>query len=305
MVVKSVEDRIKEFVDYHIHGDGECNNVVLRAWADKHTRGLQEKYELAYFFAITYCVESAVILFEEREKVFADINGWVAENKQNLVFQSDRKYIRMKDSFKKCLMAFESIRDVNEFLQKVSVSGTIALGKAIPYVSSWVMFGRFSAFLFLETFVALTDTPIENATIEWKKGNTATSGLLNVFELDDLAVLFDKTGKLRMTDEQMDKMLSILLAHIARAGGETNVTMVETSLCAYRKFFKASRYNGFYLDRMLEEIYKMQPRYPAQSTELLAIRRQHFDPKYLGEVSGWRGVRPYMKKVYLETGIVT
>ena len=305
MVVKSVEDRIKEFVDYHIHGDGEFNNVVLRAWADKHCHSLQEKYELTYFFAITYCVESAIILFEERRNVFADIGAWVSENKANLVFQSDRKYIRMKDSFFKCLTAFEKIRDVNAFIEKVSVGGTIALGKAIPYVSSWVMFGRFSAFLFLETFVALTDTPIENATIEWKKGNTATSGLLNVYGLDKAAATFDKTGKLLVEETQMDVMLKNLLTFIARAGGETNVTMVETSLCAYRKFFKASRYNGFYLDRMLEEIYKMQARFPKQSAELMAIRRQFFDAKYLGEVSGWRGVRPYMKKVYLETGMVT
>lgn len=33
--MKDRKQRMIEFVNYHIHGDGECNNVVLKAWADK------------------------------------------------------------------------------------------------------------------------------------------------------------------------------------------------------------------------------------------------------------------------------
>ena len=31
---KSTEERLKEFVDYHINGDGECNGIVLKRYAD-------------------------------------------------------------------------------------------------------------------------------------------------------------------------------------------------------------------------------------------------------------------------------
>lgn len=297
--------RITEFVEYHKNGDGECNNVVLKAWTARHCKTLQQKYELAYYFSITYCVESAVILFEEQRNIFNDINTWVKQNKKSILFQSDRKYIRMKNSFERCLVNFkDNIHSVDDFLDKVCEGGIIVLKKAIPHVSSWELFGRFSAFLFLETFVELAGFPIENTTIEWKNGNTATSGLMNVFGFDKQAIIFDKHNKLLFSTEDMDKMLEIVLQHIKNSGGSPNVTEVETSLCAYRKFFKGSRYNGYYLDRMLEEIYAMQADYPEVSKELFEIRAEKFDHKYLGEFSGWRGVRKVMKKSYLETGLV-
>lgn len=302
--MKSVEKRISEFCTYHRDGDGECNNVVLKKWAEKNCRNNQELYELAYFFAITYCVGSAIILFRDKKQVLSQTKAWIAENKQNLVFQSDRKYIRMKDSFERCLNQFKRINNVDNFLEKVTENNVIILKKAIPYVSSWELFGRFSAFLFLETFVELTGIKIENTTIVWKKGNTATSGLLNVYGFDDQANAFDKTGKLYLPPETMDKMLKNLIVSIAITGGSINVTEIETSLCAYRKLYKGSRYNGYYLDRMLEEIYFLKQKYPRIAQELLEIRRQSFNEKYLGEVSGWRGVRKNMKKLYLETGMI-
>jgi hypothetical protein len=49
----------------------------------------------------------------------------------------------------------------------------------------------------------------------------------------------------------------------------------------------------------------MKNDYPSVIKEVLDIRRQKFDAKYLGEMGGWRGIRPNMKKVYRETGLIT
>lgn len=302
--MKSIDERISEFCAYHRDGDGECNNVVLKAWADNHGLDFQQRYELAYFFSITYCAESAIILFLSKKQVFSHISDWVKQNKQFLVFQSDRKYIRMKDSFEKCLRGFENRSDGRIFLEEVSESGTILLSKAVPAVCSWELFGRFSAYVFIETFAALTGIPVENAKMDWKKNTTATSGIMNVYGLDNAAEAWDKTKKLLVPLEQLDIMLMKLQMAISISGGSTNVTEIETSLCAYRKFYKGSRYNGYYLDRMLEEIYKMQAKYPEISAELLEIRKANFQHKYLGEVSGWKKIRTEMKKLYKETGIV-
>lgn len=303
--MKSIEERINEFCKYHREGDGECNNVVLKAWANKRNLSIQDRYELAYFFAITYCVGSAIICFQDKKQLLLHTEDWIADNKQKLLFQSDRKYIRMKDSFKRCIEGLKEHNDVKRFLVDITDnSGTIKLSKAIPYVSGWELFERFSAFLFLETFVALTDTPFENTCIEWKKGNTATSGLLNVFGYDYEADLFDKTNKLVVPIGKMNEMLNYLVKRIITTNGNANVTEIETSLCAYRKFYKASRYNGYYLDRMLEEIYSIQRNYPEIGKELFEIRRDNFNKKYLGEISGWRKIRPQMKKLYKEAGVI-
>lgn len=302
---KSIGNRIKEFTLYHRDGDGECNNVVLKAWAEKHKLDSAQRYLLSYFFAITYCVESAVILFKDQSEAFACRKSWADRIKGKIVFQSDRKYIRMKNNFEVCLNALRNkVPSYDDFMKKVKRGGRISLKDAIKEVCGWDMFGRFSAYLFLETVVSLNDIEIENTTIDWKNGDTATSGLLNVFGLDNEADWFDKSGELKRSYKEMDMMLSYLLSSVRNAGGDDNVTKVETSLCAYRKFYKGTRYNGYYLDRMLDEINKMRADFPEESAELSEIRTKHFPEKQLGEIGGWRGIRRELKKLYKETGLI-
>lgn len=303
--MKPFEKRVEEFVQYHINGDGECNTVVLSEWANRRNLGLQERFELAYFFSVTYCVESAIVIFLQKKEALENPRGWARENKEKLVFQSDRKYMKMKDSFENSLSWFSKHRDAGKFLKNIEKDGRIDLDLAVSEVEGWYMFGRFSAFLFLEMFVNLIGAEFENTTIDWKHGNTATSGLLNVFGFDDAANAFDKAGRLLLPIEKMDNMLSYVMSAISSAGGVPNVTEVETSLCAYRKFYKGSRYNGYYLDRMLEELRKMSRDYPNITKELFEIRKEKFDQRYLGEICGWSGVRSKMKKLYRETGLIT
>lgn len=298
-----LEKRLREFVDYHIHGDGECNGIVLRGYSDRHHLSADEKVDLAFMFSVTYCVESAVILLKKQEEVFRDIDAWVAQNKTKLIFQSDRKYIRMKDAFNKCLAFYKSNR---LRLRRIKGLKVLDLSYWIPEVESYPYFGRFSAYLYLETIAQLFDMQIINAKMEWQNGATATSGLMNLYCYDDEANVFDRERKLRepFTEDVLQAMVEPVLWDIAASGGNSNITMVETSLCAYRKFFKGSRYNGYYLDRMLEEIYAMQKNFPEESQELFEIREQKFDKRYLGELGGWRGIRKECKTLYRDRGII-
>lgn len=303
---KSVEERIAEFIPYHINGDGECNNVVLKAYADRHKLTENQRFELAFFFAITYCVGSALILFRDRFRIVDDPVGYARENKDRLIFQSDRKYVKMRDTFEKLLVFYQTdIYDHREaILRSITDKGVIILSKAIPYVERWFYFGRFATFLYLETLVALLGLGFENTSIDWRNGDTATSGMLNLHGLDNSANAFDKTNKLpnNLSTETMDEWLRSLQEQIKAVGGDYLTTDVETSLCAYRKLYKGSRYNGFYLDRMLEEIYAMKQAEPELMKELLVIRSKTCNHDYLGEIGGWQGIRPEMKKYYLKTG---
>lgn len=298
-----LEKRMSEYVHYHINGDGECNGVVLKRYADLHRLTKEKRTDLAYFFAVTYCVESAIVMLKESNIIIRDVDGWILNNKHKLVFQSDRKYIRMKDSFNRCMRFY---RDNTDRIRGIQRENVIDLEKWIPEVETYPMFGRFSAYLYLETIAWLLESKIINANMDWENGATATSGLLNVYCYDEEANLFDKERRLRkpFTAEVMQEMVEPILYEIKMQGGDDNITMVETSLCAYRKFFKGSRYNGFYLDRMLDEIIKMQKEYPIESKELFEIRKDCFDEKYLGEIGGWTGIRKECKKLYKEHRIM-
>lgn len=296
--------RLDEFVHYHNTGDGECNGVVLKAWADNHKLNKKDRTDLCYFFGITYCVESAIVLYYNREAIIQNPEAWANDNKSKIIFQSDRKYIKMKNSFQVCLLSW--IKNRAE-IQKLSDVTEIDLNKWISSVETYPLFGRFSAYLYLETAAWLLDIPVINAEMDWENGATATSGLLNLYGYDKAAMEYDRTRKLQepFNHEYMEKLVKPVLKAIAAANGDNNITKVETSLCAYRKFFKGTRYNGFYLDRMLEEIIAMKNDYPTISSELLAIRCNSYSAEYLGEISGWTGIRKDMKKKYRETGIIT
>lgn len=305
---KPMQKRLAEFVNYHINGDGECNNDVLREYAERHGLSIQDRFDLSYFFSVTYCVQSSVIMFGELKEIIRGPREYAERKKEELLFQSDRKYIKMKDSFERVLVQH---REIRKSAGRIIEPGKkkVRLQDAIKEVQRWDLFGRFSAFLFLETFLNMIGAETENATIEWEKGNTATSGLMNVFCYDKEADEFDKTGKINpKICTNLDRMYRYLEKRIEEAGGDSDTTKVETSLCAYRKFYKGSRYNGYYLDRMLEEINwfsKNKPKYNDFGKEILEIRAEMFNPKYLGEIGGWEGIRKELKKAYKETGVVT
>lgn len=298
-----LEKRLNEFVDYHINGDGECNGIVLKEWANLHSLSSEERIDLAYMFSVTYCVVSAIKLFFDRNLICENVDQYVYKNKGKLIFQSDRKYVKMKDTFNKCMSFY---RDHVREIRNISREKIIDLNKWIPVIESHPYFGRFSAYLYLETVAWLTGTKIINAEMDWENGATATSGLLNLYCYDKYADLFDKERKLRspFNHDEMEKMVEPVLFEIHSRGGNSNITMVETSLCAYRKFFKGSRYNGYYLDRMLEEIVAMKDNFPDICNELTEIRKKCFAAKYLGEIGGWNGIRKECKKLYKEHGIM-
>ena len=295
--------RLYEFVDYHINGDGECNGITLKAWADSKDLTDSERADLCFFFSLTYCVESAIVMFFDREKIAENPDAWAEENKKHIVFQSDRKYIKMLDAFNKCLRFFKERR---KDVKKVCENEILDLRVLIEEVEKWPYFGRFSAYLFLETVAWVMGREIINAEMDWEHGDTATSGLMNVYGYDNAANEFDASRKLKkpFSQQVMQHMVEPLLLAIESGGGNSNITMVETSLCAYRKFYKGSRYNGYYLDRMLGEIYSMQKKYPDISKELIGLRKNLFDAKYLGEYGGWKGIRKECKKLYKEKGIM-
>lgn len=304
-----MKDRMIEYVKYHIDGDSDCNVVLMKKWADRHNLGLQDRFDLAYFFSITYCVSSGIYMFKNKRKILNNIDSWVEKNKGKIIFQSDRKYVRMSDTFSKCIKFYkDNLNDVNCFLDGIVKDKIIVLEKALEKVQKWFFFGRFSSYLFLETFIGLTEYGFENATIDWKNGDTATSGIMNLFGLDKSADYFDKNDKIpsNLNYDKLNEMLDITLKEISSCGGDNDVLGVETSLCAYRKFFKGTRYNGFYLDRQLEEIIKTNKydEYKDINKELLEFRSSMFDKKYLGEISGWEGIRKEAKKLYKNEGII-
>lgn len=305
---KPVNVRIAEFCNYHKTGDGECNGVLLRAYADEKHLTAAERFDLAYFFAVCYCIPSAILMFNERDSIRNDPQTYAERRKSDIIFQSDRKYVRCRDCFVRMLHCWRERVNFDSYIKATVHGGAIDFDKAFSITTNWYFFGRFGAFLFIETLCRLCDYKTPEGKLRWEDGDTATSGLFNVFGADGAADFFDKTDKLPRgaTQEKLDALLKRLLNRIRVTGGSTSIAEVETSLCAYRKFYKGTRYNGFYLDRQLEELNALKnvPQYANICSDLFALRAGLFDKRYLGEVGGWKGIRKECKTLYKRTGEV-
>ena len=289
--------RLSEFIKYHIEGDCDCNVVVLKKYAVNKNLNNQQIWNLCYFFSITYSVPSAVVLFENRANI-AQIS------QHDIVFQSDRKWMGFQDRFARAIEFYRVMPSFEEFLGNNSQNGIFSLRSAyLDICKNWFYFKRFSAFMFIETLVGVLSIPIiQDLKLDWNQGDTATSGMLNLLGLDIQADAFDRSGKLFVDCAVLDSAMNMLQHKFLEFGGDSNITSIETTLSAYRKHFKQSRYNGFYLDRMLEELHKMQAKFPKVVSEIFQIRAQCFHRSVLGECNNWQGIRTNLKKRYQKTG---
>lgn len=303
--------RVEEFVRYHNGCDGECNGMLLAAWADLKGLARDHRFDLAFFYATVYNIPSAIHMLRSLNDILGDPDGWCAANRERLIFQSDRRYMRCNSALERTLRHFSrTLAGGEAYIQATVRDGRIDTERAIELCQKWPNFGRFGAYLFTETLTYLLHLESANAPrFDFRNGATATSGLMNLFGFDREADEFDRRKRIpaSMSLEQLDALLAEIASEVDKSGGNADYSCLETSLCAYRKFFKGSRYNGYYLDRQLEELVtypQINPESSEYVNELYELRSELFPWKMLGECCGWSGVRKGMKRYYQRHGRV-
>jgi hypothetical protein len=206
------------------------------------------------------------------------IQRWWMNNKQKLLFQTDRLRIRSNDQF---VSAFESYRDAFKKGQyKIFASLCDSSDKKRNYdilyrcLVQTKYFGRYSMFLWLECLQRLTDLPIIPTRIDWQNANNCLNGLLLAFHKPEISTI-SKPGCVII-----DFMLQNLISALQRRHPEnhTDIWNVETTLCAYYKYCHGKRYIGYYVDRQLDEINKMAAAVPSGVCwdVLYDFRREYF-----------------------------
>lgn len=305
------EKRMNEFIWYHIHGDGDCNGQVLRAYAEKERLSKQDCFDLTYFYATTYCCASALFLMENRERIMKNYQEFADEYKNKLIFQSDRKYVRMLENFKGMLATwvFQLYNCAEKFDKAFVKNGIADTRRMLSFAEGWFFFSRFSAYLFMETYCDILKLGATHAGgLDYEGDNmTFAGGLFYCFGMDSEAQYVQEHHKLPTDQITFDSLIAELQYRVREAGGDDNFTKLETSLCAYEKLFKATRYNGYYADRQLEEVVKMRKslEFRKACDNVLVCRQLAIPKQYRGEDNGWYGIRKEEKKSYRKNGRIS
>lgn len=118
-------DRIDEYVTYHCNSsralDIDPQVEAIAYLCERFELNEEQRYWLCFLFATNYCVPTTYFMYNE----FPDygtvdtgrMSRWWERNKAKLIFQTDRRWIKMKD----CMVAvYESYR---AFVERFSPAG--------------------------------------------------------------------------------------------------------------------------------------------------------------------------------------
>ena len=314
------EYRLKKFVEYQ-HKVPAIHPITLMKYISRRNLTKDDLVRMAYINSMTYCEISTIYVFEEINGKFYDknyIKDFWESNKDKIIFNSARKWVRRKDIFCRLVNDFNAIfgRQPYEKIKRIckyTPEQNYTLIK--KYLSHIKDCGRFAQDLVLEMLLKYSKAGLigvglkEPFELDWNKDANMTSGLLNIIYEDEKANEFDKTGKIdKQTEMKLYKELLVIQSEIKREYPEQDNSLQSfmTKICSFRNLFKNQRYGGYHHDRQLENIYKYKENYPEKKAlwdELLHDRAELFDKKLLGELNGWNGIRKEMKKIWRTKGL--
>ena len=308
--------RLNKFVEYQ-HYAPAIDPLTYVEYAKRNLLDWDECVELAWFHSLTYCEITAAFLLEKWD-CDTDIKKFWYEHKNSLIFGSARKYVKNMDWFIPLMERFLDEIEPRPYswLEEIAGQGTPEQKyKSIEkYLGKWKYMGRFSIDLFTEALIAMGNAgliplKIENAGYDWSKTSNLTSGMLNIFYLDDKANQFDK-GELKLYPadyDYLDRCLYVVLDKVKEVYPKQEVddVSVVNKICSFRNLFKKARYGGFHHDRQLGNLLEYQKSYPGYPLweKMFIIREYLFPPHMLGEYNGWKGIRTKRKKLWVEEGL--
>lgn len=211
----------KEYVRYHQLGDANiegrcianiCNVLSLSEW---------DRFRFCYYYATVYNIDSALRLLENPKLSVREVN-----------LRTDRRYVRCNGAFARILQGLT--------MEKLlSLQSLASLTEAVNTVKSWYFFGRYSSFLFLETFLSVFKPRLkDDLMFDWASNENHIRGAKTLIVENDAEHLNELLNELKRLPTERDN---------------ANSLAIETSLCGWWKILKGTRWQGFYAERLINE----------------------------------------------------
>lgn len=265
---------LTEFLDYHAASskarDIDPANDCLRYIANRFELNIEQRYWLAFLYATCYSAPTAFYIYNEFpdfENVdIGRLRRWWAANKNNCVFQTDRRWVKSNDQFPDIYLSYkkfvggEHMKQRWRFMIMDTANPQTTYDLAMDECSDIYTFGRFTLFIYLEMIHVLTGFPLEPTRLDLKFADSSRNGL---------AFALGKTGMMNHNNHHrlssfeyklLNQGMARVMAHVKKRGIEhSTIWNVETTLCAFKKFkLGKKRWVGYYIQRMKKEIEKME-----------------------------------------------
>lgn len=266
-----MRNRIDEYIRYHEHsariGDIDPNYAMLRYVCDRFELNDEQRYWLAFLYALTYCGASVFYVYNEfPDFENVDINRmdrwWFNIGREATVFQTDRRWCRSRNQFTRAVESYQQWignSSQAEHFDRIAIGNNPEERYDNLYDSarSLFSFGQFTLFLYLEALHTITSLDLCPTDLDLNAAWSCRNGLYYAYGLDELIDEEQTSIRFEALDITEEKWFHLrkILAELSRP---PTVWQTETILCAYRKWHRGNRWIGYYLDRQGKEIAKME-----------------------------------------------
>lgn len=295
---------------------------TLCEFVKRHKLTKNELILCAWYYSLTYSEVTAFWLLYN-----LDFDGLTKQKlvefwktyKPIMQFSSSRMYCKSMDWFVPLMETFvkKTHKKPYGWFKHVVDKGVTPQEKynlLFNMLSPWKYMGRFSTELFMLAIEAFGDAGViepikaDEPPFSWKNGSNVTSGMLNLVYLDEEANLYDKNKYLSEKSlERLDWGLEKLNKRCEQKGFvQESYTSILPRICSFRNLFKCNRYAGYHHDRQLEQLRAFEDSHTniTPISQIYSIRADIYPAILLGEISGWTGIRPERKKLFIQKGVL-
>ena len=268
-------NRIQAYLKYHSESqqisDIDPAHGMLEYICDRFELNLEQRYWLAFVYALTYSGPSTFYVYHE----FPDLENidegrlerwWWDRGRQEIICQTDRRWVRSLNLFVPAVKSYrgwlQGESQHNHFLALTNTFSTPEEKYNKLYQEAkehLVSFGQFSLFLYLEALHTITPLNLAPTTLDLNEATSCRNGLCFAYGYDEHITESNKP-----TPEGAHRDIAFAWWDLNKklAGLKPTVWQTETMLCAFKKYQYGKRYIGYYLDRQALEICKMEKSCP-------------------------------------------
>lgn len=269
--------RWSEYLKYHTEsakiGDIDPSYAMLRYVADRFELSVEQRYWIAWIYAMTYCGASTFYIYNE----FPDYENvdvgrlqrwWASRGRAQVICQTDRRWVRSSNQFVPAFMSYRNWVQSSQLGTTKLTQGEHFAQFMTPntpeqrydklYKSATQLFsmGQFALFLYLEALHTITPLDLMPTDLDLDKAWSCRNGLYYACDMDEF--ITEKEGPTpAAAKERTWTNWSTLKLVLSQLENPPTIWQTETILCAYRKYYRGKRYIGYYLDRQAGEIAKM------------------------------------------------
>ena len=276
------------------NGDTDPANSCLLYIANRFDITLEQRYWLCFLYSTCYCAPTAYYIFNEfpdYELVnFGRLEKWWYENKKNLIFTTDKAWVRSRNQFVDVVKSYKKIighSQIEAYNKLKNKCKKKTYENCFNNFKKVYQMGRFSLFIYLDVIHHVTGYKMEPDGLDLPNAKSSRNGLCYALGLDQY-ISYNREDKLGEKEYRVlnDGFWSIYDKIFQLRPHDTNVWSIETTLCAYKKYKKnKKRWVGYYIERQRKEIKKMQTWVTegVNWTPLWDYRKEYFPVEMLKE----------------------